>query len=122
MAGSGEGDELDRLVRLITETAGAPSPAGGPTAMRPDNYAKRLQNALEKNRVNLVIGLDQFEEIIDDLKQGQERTIGTPQRGWWLAIRFLKVLCSSPRVRLTPHSKARERRVSRICVSARRSA
>jgi len=100
MAGSGEGDELDRLARLIAETAGVPSPAGGPIAMRPDNYANRLKTALEKEHVNLVLGLDQFEEIIDELKLERERTSGTPQSGWWLVIRFLKALCGSARVRL----------------------
>jgi len=100
MAGSGEGDELDKLVRLIAETVGVPFPAGGPIAMRPNNYAKRLEAALERGHVNLVLGLDQFEEIIDELKLEKERATGTPQSGWWLVIRFLKALCGSPHVRL----------------------
>ncbi|MBB3189198.1 ankyrin repeat domain-containing protein [Halomonas cerina] len=100
MAGAGEGDALDRLARLIAETAAVPFPAGGPKAMRPDNYAKRLRTALDDNHINLVVGLDQFEEIIDELKLERERSTGMPQSGWWLVIRFLKALCGSPRVRL----------------------
>jgi hypothetical protein len=100
MAGSGEGDALERLTRLIAASASVPFPAGGPAAMRPGNYAKRLLTSLESNHVALVLGLDQFEEIIDELKLERERSTGTPQHGWWLVIRFLKALCASPRVRL----------------------
>lgn len=100
MAGSREGDALERLTRLIAECVGVPFPAGGPVAMRPGNYAKRLQTALERANVSLVVGLDQFEEVIDELKLERERSTGTPRHGWWLVIRFLKELCGSPRVRL----------------------
>ncbi len=100
MAGPGEGDALERLVRLITETVQVPVPAGGPMAMRPENYAKQLCVALERNHVDVVLGLDQFEEIIDELKLEKERSTGLPQSGWWLVIRFLKVLCNSQNVRL----------------------
>ena len=100
MAGSGEGDALDRVARLIAETAGVPIPAGGPMAMRPGNYAKQLHSLLDNNHVNLVVGLDQFEEIIDELKLEGERTTGAPHSGWWPVLRFLKALCGSPRIRL----------------------
>ena len=100
MAGSGKGDALDRVTRLIAETTSLPVPTGGPKAMRPGNYAKHLQTALENNNVNLVLGLDHFEEIIDELKLESERTTGTRRSGWWLVIRFLKALCTSPRIRL----------------------
>ena len=100
IAGSGHGDVLERLARLIAETVGVPIPAGGPWAMRPTNYAKRLHAELESNHVNLVLGLDQFEEIIDELNVERERRAGGPQRGWWLVIHFLKAFCASPRIRL----------------------
>lgn len=100
MAGSGEDDALERLVHLIAETVDVPFQKGGPMAMRPENYAARLRATLEKNHVDLVLGLDQFEEIIDELKLEKERSNGAPQSGWWLVVRFLKVLCGSANVRL----------------------
>ncbi|PRZ43819.1 ankyrin repeat domain-containing protein [Tritonibacter scottomollicae] len=100
MAVTGEGDALERLAWLIAEAGDVPFPAGGPMAMRPENYAKRLCTALEKNHVDVVLGLDQFEEIIDELKLEKGLSTGTPQRGWWLALRFLKILCTSPSVRI----------------------
>ena len=100
MAGSGEGDALDRLARLIAEAASMPFRTGGPMARRPGNYAKSLRAHLESNRVTLVLGLDQFEEIIDELKLERERCTRTPQNGWWLVIHFLKALCSSLNIRL----------------------
>ena len=100
MSASGEGDALERLARLVAEAADVPFPAGGPMAMRPENYARRLRTALEKNHVDVVLGLDQFEEIIDELKLEKGLSTGTPQKGWWLALRFLKILCTSQGVRI----------------------
>lgn len=100
IAGSGDGDALDRLARLIAETADVPFATGGPMVMRPQNYAQQLLAKLEAKHVTLVIGLDQFEEIIDDLKLERERSARTPQSGWWLVIHFLRALCDSPRIRL----------------------
>lgn len=100
MAGSGKGDELERLAHLIAETAGVPFDAGGPKAKRPENYAKRLKSALEGRHINVVIGLDQFEEIIDELKLERQLAEGKPQNGWWGVIYFLKELCGSPSIRL----------------------
>ncbi len=117
MAGASGGDALDRLARLIADSANVPFPAGGPMAMRPANYAKRLRAALENHHVNLVLGLDQFEEIIDELKLERERTTGTPQSGWWLVIRFLKVLCGSPRIRLIATlESARDKSFEDLCI------
>lgn len=110
IAGSGQGDALEKLAELIAETAGLPFVDGGPAAMRPTNYAKRLRSAVERERINLVLGLDQFEEIIDELKLEKERGSGTPQSGWWQVVHFLKELCGSPHVRLIATlESARER-------------
>lgn len=100
MARAGDGDALDRLARLISECTNVPFPAGGPTAMRAENYARRLRSSLEHDHVQLVIGLDQFEEIIDELKIEHERGTGSSQNGWGLVMRFLASLCQSPNVRL----------------------
>lgn len=117
MAGLGEGDALERLARLIAKTAGVPFPTGGPRAMRSTNYAKRLHAELENNHVNLVLGLDQFEEIIDELKLERERSTGGPQSGWWLVIHFLKAFCGSPRIRLIATlESARETSFQNLCI------
>lgn len=100
MAGSGRGDALDRLAHLIAGITDVAFNDDGPAAMRPTNYAKRLIAALEHAHIDLVLGLDQFEEIIDELKLEQERTEGMPKTGWWLVIRFLQAFCISPHVRL----------------------
>lgn len=100
MAGSGRGDALDRVAHLIARVAEVTFNDDGPTAMRPTNYARRLSAALENAQIDLVLGLDQFEEIIDELKLERERTDGMPSTGWWLVIRFLQAFCISSRVRL----------------------
>lgn len=100
MAEPGEDDALDKLANLIAETAELPFPAQGPRAMRPENHAVRLSKALEEKGIHLVLGLDQFEEIIDELKLENQRNDGASEHGWWLVIHFLAHLCRSPHVRL----------------------
>ncbi len=100
MAGSGDHDPLFRLAQLIAETADVRLRADGPRALRAENFSKQLSAALEGRNANLVIGLDQFEEIIDELKLESERSTGLPKTGWWLVISFLNMLCGSPHARL----------------------
>ncbi|TXH45940.1 MAG: hypothetical protein E6Q92_02710 [Burkholderiaceae bacterium] len=117
MAGSGEGDALDRLASLIAGASSVRFSAGGPKAMRPVNYAKGLRKALESHHVTLVLGLDQFEEIIDELKLERERSAGASLKGWWPVISFLKALCGSPRVRLIATlESAREQSFQDLCI------
>lgn len=117
MAGSGEGDALDKLACLIAEAASVPFTTGGPAAMRASNYAKRLRTSVEDNHITLVLGLDQFEEIIDVLKLERDRSTGTPLSGWWLVIHFLKALCHSPNIRLIATlESAREQSFLDLCI------
>lgn len=117
MASSGEGDALDKLASLIAEAASVAFTTGGPAAMRASNYAKRLRTSIEDNHVTLVIGLDQFEEIIDVLKLERDRSTGAPPNGWWLVIHFLKALCRSPNIRLIATlESAREQSFIDLCI------
>lgn len=99
VAGAGaDEDHVDVLWARICEAIQGP-PLHPPSKHKRDEWmAKTLVDALETQGVNLAIGLDQFEEVLDDLalfKAGRHRTTR-----WWLVLRFLKRLADCRRVQL----------------------
>lgn len=63
-----------------------------------EKMADRLINVLDRLDTHLYIGVDQFEEIIDELYE--RRRERESAKGWWLVIRFLRAIAKSHRVNL----------------------
>jgi len=95
-------DHLDVLWRIIGdalqthEVSGFRSNSFIGWAQRESKMAKRLDEVLRKRRDFLVFGIDQFEEVLDDLRS----TKTDQKRGWWPVMRFFGALAKSPRVQL----------------------
>lgn len=91
-------DHLDVLCKLIGNTIKAHEISGymQPWGRREDRLAKLLDEVLRKQCAFLVFGIDQFEEVLDDLRATRD----TQKKGWWPVMRFFGALAKSPRVQL----------------------
>ncbi len=84
-----EGCHLTRLVRLG----------------RDKKMADHLAQVLDRTGTELVIGLDQFEEMLDEMNlasSDEDRS-----RGWWLLLRFLSRIAGLPQVSLVATLEAK---------------
>jgi ankyrin repeat protein len=88
-------DELDVMWALLCDAIGL-LPKAGPRPGRDERMAKQLLKALDDAHHTLVIGLDQFEEVLDELALSPSEA--DRDRKWWMLLRFLSRLAPSPRV------------------------
>ena len=98
---AGTKDLLDMLWELICETVGGLHNLGVDSRIwrgRERKMAKSLIDILDRRNAHLVVGIDQFEEILDELRLSY-RTRKKP-KGWWLVMRFFQALSKSPRIQL----------------------
>jgi len=91
-------DNLDVLWKMVGDTIESHEISGFRPGWvrREDKMAKCLDEVLRKRRTFLVFGIDQFEEILDDLRT----TKANQKKGWWPVMRFFGALAKSPRVQL----------------------
>jgi len=98
---SGARDRIDVLWLLICDCVEGCADTGidlGARRGREKRMAARLTDILERRRMHLVLGIDQFEEILDELRLLRDQ--GGQPKGWWLVLRFLRELAASSRVQL----------------------
>ena len=94
-------DRLDILWDIIADEVGChdrdvsdPSVKRG----REKRMADHLCKVLCQRNVTVVLGLDQFEEILDELNLTKDAR--SRARGWWLVLKFFSQLAASPHVML----------------------
>ena len=89
---------LDSLWALLCETVEGcwrPDVERAAPANKPAAMARQLASCLDKNDLKLALGLDQFEEILDDLTFfADEKDM---PRGWWHVLSFIRHMLASPR-------------------------
>lgn len=94
-------DRLDMLWLMICgEVDGCrdASIESGPRRHREVRMAKKLLDVLAKRNARFVLGLDQFEEILDELRTSLDDQ--KYSRGWWLVMSFLRAIACSAHVQL----------------------
>ena len=96
----GARSRLDELWRLICDVieGSAEARIDNVPARKASSMARRLAERLDALDINLTLGLDQFEEMLDELQQLEaEKRL---PRGWWQVMSFLKQMLACPRFRL----------------------
>lgn len=78
----------DRLDGTIGTVPGLRNPPGGKISDRIGNALDSLEKALVRNRATLVLGIDQFEEVLDSAGLDDEKQRGQP-RSWWQILHFI---------------------------------
>ncbi|SAL40958.1 nSTAND1 domain-containing NTPase [Caballeronia telluris] len=94
-------DRLDMLWLMICDEVDGCRDASieiGTRRHREVRMAKKLLDVLAKRNARFVLGLDQFEEILDDLRTSLDDQ--KYSRGWWLVMSFLRAIACSPHVQL----------------------
>ncbi|MEM1289660.1 MAG: hypothetical protein AAGH60_15025 [Pseudomonadota bacterium] len=91
-------DRLDVLWDMICERIDGCYIPRLPKPMRDEKMAEQLKQVLEERGQDLVLGLDQFEEMLDEMQLFSEPL--DRDRGWWLMLRFLQKIAVSPRVNI----------------------
>lgn len=87
----------DRLGGAIGVVPELRNPSGGRISDKIDNALNALEKALERNRVNLILGIDQFEEILDLAGLDTEQQRGQP-KSWWHILHFIGRAARRPRI------------------------
>lgn len=87
----------DRLEGGIGALPGLRAPAGGRISDRIDNALDALERALDRNRAKLILGIDQFEEIVDLAARDTDKQRGQP-RSWWQVLHFIGRAARRPRI------------------------
>lgn len=93
-------DRLDNLWDRIAEKVGFEGRAVSDPHVRhgrDKRMAQQLCKALDRKGLKLVFGIDQFEEILDELNLSRDEA---RCRGWWLVMKFFSHISASPRVKL----------------------
>ena len=78
----------DCIETTIGAVPGLRDPAGGRLSDKIDNAIAALEAALARNRVNLILGIDQVEEILDQASLDSDQQRGQP-RSWWHILHFI---------------------------------
>lgn len=96
--GMGQSDRLDILWEMICERIDGCHITRLGKHKRDAKMAERLVSVLKQRSQDLVLGLDQFEEMLDEMRVFSERK--HRQRGWWLVLSFLQKISSSPHIKV----------------------
>jgi len=94
----GQSDRLDMLWEMICERIDGCHITRLGKHKRDAKMAERLARVLGQRAQDLVLGLDQFEEMLDEMRLFSERK--HRQRGWWLVLNFLQKISSSPHIKI----------------------
>lgn len=94
----GEKDRLDVFWDMLCDRITGCHIPGIRPLKRDQTMSQRLLEVLEYQNIELAIGIDQFEEMLDEMAQFSSNNHRT--RGWWLLLRFFKQIAVSQRVHL----------------------
>jgi len=106
----------ERLEETIGAVPGLRNPSGGRISQKIDSALDVLVKALDRNRMTLILGIDQFEEIIDYAGLDTEKQRGLPG-SWWQILHFIGRAARQKRilVAVTVESQ-RRRRIEEMAV------
>ncbi|MCB2077677.1 MAG: ankyrin repeat domain-containing protein [Novosphingobium sp.] len=109
-AGGFDSEQLEALwVRVCTELEDCKCVDidASPPRSKARKMAERLGGCLDQTRNNLVLGLDQFEEMLDELKLAESER--ERPKGWWQVLQFLRAMLPHPRFSLVATLENRRR-------------